>query len=137
MSWYAAHLVMCVRFRSGAQDKFPVWENVVLLSARSDDEAFAQAEAMGRSAAGDEDPTFKWGRRAARWEFVGVRKLVACALAGPSPAAGDEVTYTELEFDSLSAVQAFAAGGPARARFEDQFPAAATTQEEQRKRKRA
>lgn len=137
MTWYAAHVVMCVRFRSGAQGKFPVWENIVLVSAKSEDEAFEKAEQVGRETAADDDPSFKWGRRAARWEFVGVRKLVECALAGAAPASGDEISYTELEFDSLAAVRAFASGNPVRAKIDDSFSESAAAVERKTERKRA
>jgi hypothetical protein len=137
MCWYAAHLVLCVRFKSGAQDRYPVWENIVLVSAKSQEEAFDKADEIGRQSAGD-DSTFKWGRRAARWEFMGVRKLVECALQGDSLDSGDEITYSELELDSLAAVRAFAEGGPVRAKFDEQFrDATEVSAVSERKRKRA
>lgn len=121
MHWYAAHIVMCVRFKSGSQEKFPVWENVLLLCSGSEEDAFDKAEEIGRQSASDDGQTFRWGRRAARWEFVGVRKLVECSLSGNAPRSGDEVTYTELQFDSLTAVQEFAAGNPVRADIDEKY----------------
>ena len=36
MRWYAAHIVLYVQLKSGRQKDFPVWENIVLLHARSE-----------------------------------------------------------------------------------------------------
>lgn len=121
MTWYAAHVVMVVKYSRGPQKQFPVWENIVLVRAASQAQAFAKAEAAGRQAAGDDDGSFRWHGRAACWEFAGVRKLVACALAAQRPGDGDELTYSELEFASLSAVENFARGLPVQARFDEQL----------------
>jgi hypothetical protein len=40
MKWYAAHLVMFVQFKKHRQGSYPIWENIVLIKARSDQEAF-------------------------------------------------------------------------------------------------
>ena len=52
-TWYAAHIVMYVEFEEGAQSHYPVWENIVLFNATSEQEAFDKAEKRGRDAAGD------------------------------------------------------------------------------------
>ena len=46
--WYAASIIMLVKFKDGNQDKYPVWENVILIKASSDDEAIKKAEKEGR-----------------------------------------------------------------------------------------
>lgn len=111
MTWYAAHIVMVVRFKDRPQRRVPAWENVVLLQAASDESATRKAEAIGTSSAGDEDGSFTWGGKPATWEFAGVRKVTQCALSGSKPASGDEITYSELEFESLAAARRFARGG--------------------------
>ena len=110
MSWYAAHLILAVRFKDGVQDRHPVWENVVLISAESDEEAFRKAEERGRADEGDDDGSFRWGDRPATWVFIGVRKLTALAHPDARPRDGDEVTYTEMEVDSSDDVDRLAAG---------------------------
>jgi hypothetical protein len=65
MTWYAAHIVMAVKFKRGEQNRFPVWENIVLISAESEEEAFAKAEERGRCEEGDDGGTFTWGDRPA------------------------------------------------------------------------
>jgi Domain of unknown function (DUF4288) len=47
MSWYAAHIVMVVKLKEQPQERYPIWENIVLLDAASDDEAFDRAEQRG------------------------------------------------------------------------------------------
>jgi hypothetical protein len=125
---------MVVKYNRGAQKQFPVWENVLLVRAVSEEQAFAKAEETGRAAAGDDDGSFRWRGRAARWEFAGVRKVVAWGDQAERPGDGDEVTYNELQFDSLAAVQSFARGLPAQAQFDEQIP---TLDEPKAKRKRA
>src|SRR5947209_19160662 len=74
MKWYAAHIVLYVHIPEG-QERFPVWENVVLIRAATEQQAFAKAETLGQSEQGDDDGSFRWGTRPARWVFAGVRKL--------------------------------------------------------------
>lgn len=123
MKWYAAHVVMSVSLKSHTQDTFPAWENIVLVAARSQSEAFSRAEDYGRQEEGDEDGTFVWGGKPACWIFQGVRKLTECALLGQRPDDGDEVSFNELEFESLAAIEKFAAGESATAKFHDRFRA--------------
>jgi hypothetical protein len=141
MSWYAAHIIMAVKLKSRRQERFPVWENVVLIEAASDEEAFAKAEQIGRRNEGDDDGTFRWGGHPARWVFAGVRKLTDCVLAGDRPGDGDEITFTELELPSQKAVDQLLAGQPVKVQFHDRYrdlePAAATKQPKRSKRKRA
>ena len=140
MTWFAAHVVMVVKFKRGPQKRFPVWENIVLVKADTEQQAFAKAEALGNDEANDNDGSFRWDGKPARWEFAGVRKIVECAVISQRPGDGDELTFNELEFDSLTAVEAFARAMPATARYNERFrildePAGET--EGKRKRKRA
>jgi hypothetical protein len=90
--WYAAHLVLYVKLKAGAQRPFPVWENIVLLRARSEEEALAKAEQRGRAEAGDDDGTFRWNGKPAEWVFAGVRKLTLCEDSEDRPGDGTEVS---------------------------------------------
>jgi hypothetical protein len=47
MRWFAAHIVMVVELKEQKQDHFPAWENVVLVKASSEAEAFRKAEVLG------------------------------------------------------------------------------------------
>ena len=121
MTWYAAHIIMAVKYKKGVQRRFPVWENVVLIHAASEEQAFAKADAIGLRDASDDDGAMHWGGRLARWEFIGVRKLTECALLAERPSDSDEVTYHELEFNSAAAVERYAKGQAVEVRHVDQI----------------
>ena len=76
MSWYAAHLILHVQLKKQHQDHFPVWENIVLIKADSEEEAFAKAEQRGHEDEGNSNGTFRWNGQPAAWAFAGIRKLV-------------------------------------------------------------
>src|SRR5262245_16370125 len=88
MRWFTAHVIMSLRLKDEAQRQFPVWENIVLVWAKTEREAFAKAEAYGREEEGDDDGSLRWDGKPARWVFAGVRKLVECALLGDRPDDG-------------------------------------------------
>ena len=119
--WYAAHLILYVRLKVAAQRRFPVWENIVLIKARSEEEAFAKAEKHGREAAGDEDGNFRWGGKPAVWVYAGIRKLTLCDDPTERPDDGTEISYTELEVESEQAVRKLVEGLPVAVRIADRF----------------
>jgi hypothetical protein len=57
MTWYAATIISVVRVRSGKQKTFPVWEDVCLIEAASDEDAFEKAESLGKSREVDDQTT--------------------------------------------------------------------------------
>lgn len=123
MSWFAGHLVLYVKFKDQPQDRFPVWENIVLIRADSEDEAFAKAEQRGRADAED-DCTFRWGNRPARWVFAGVRKLTACQDPEKRPGDGTEVSFVELELGSEAAIRKLLDGESVSVKLREKFHAA-------------
>ena len=122
MNWYAAHTVMWVRMKGKRQARFPCWENVVLIQASSEAEAFAKAEKRGRQEEGDCDGSFRWGGEPATWVFGGIRKLVLCDDPETRPGDGSEITYTELELESKEALEKLIAGEPTALQYMDRFP---------------
>ena len=122
MIWYAAHMLFYVKLKGKRQSRYPAWENIVLISARSEKEAFAKAEKRAADdACMQPDDSFTWGGEPAEWVFAGVRKLTLCMDERKRPGDGTEVSYTELEFTSKKAVYQFAAGEPVNVRIEDGF----------------
>ena len=117
MNWYAAHLILYVKFKEPSQAYFPLWENIVLIQADMEDEAWTKAEQLGRDEEGDEDGTFRWDDKPATWVFAGVRQLLLCVDPEERPGDGTEVTYSEMEVDSLAALEQFVSGQPATVRF--------------------
>ncbi|MGI8980511.1 MAG: DUF4288 domain-containing protein [Pirellulaceae bacterium] len=121
MNLYSAHVILYAQLKSGRQRKFPVWENIVLFSAGSSDAAFAKAQAYGRAEADDEDDSFTWGGKPARWVFAGVRKVTPCHAAVPRNVDGLEVACNEYEMTSVSAIQQLVAGEQVELLLNDQF----------------
>lgn len=122
MSWYAAHLVMFARLKGNVrQQTFPVWENIVLIEADSEDEAMKNAEQHGHEEEGDDDGTFRWASKPAEWVFAGVRKITLCQDSQKRPKNGTELSYTELELGSEEAVYQLMEGEPVCVRFTDAF----------------
>jgi hypothetical protein len=103
------------------QQHFPIWENIVLVEADSEDQAFEKAERFGHQNEGDDGGNFRWGNHPAKWVFAGVRKLTECALVTNRPVDGTELTYCELEVDSRAAIDKFIAGDPVKVRYNDRY----------------
>lgn len=100
MPWFAASVIMHICFKYGEQDKYPVWENVLLIDAPSNEEALQKAETLGREQEGDEGGSLTWAERPAKWVYSGTRKLLT--VSNPSsgenlPADGAEISYSEFE----------------------------------------
>lgn len=111
--WYAASIIMSVRFKDGNQDKYPVWENVILIKASSDDEAIKKAEKEGREAEGDSRGTFTWDDRPAEWVFAGIRKLMAVENLNAGKdilTDGTEVTHSQFVLEDEDAFKRFING---------------------------
>jgi hypothetical protein len=122
MNWFAAHIVMWVKMKRKRQTRFPCWENIVLIHAASEAEAFAKAEKRGHQEEGDCGGTFRWGGQPASWVFGGVRKLVLCQNPEDRPEDGSEITYTEIEVESKEALDKLIAGDPVALQHTDRFP---------------
>ena len=110
--WYAAHILMFVKRKNNPAEKIPVWENVVLIKADSEEVAFAKASERGQQDARDDDGTFRWAGQPAEWVFAGVRKLTLCEDPEKRPGDGTEISYTEMEVDSEQAISNLLAGKP-------------------------
>jgi hypothetical protein len=121
MTWYAAHLILYVKFKQKAQQRYPLWENIVLIKAASEGEAFAKAERRGQEQAGDDGGTFRWGDEPAEWVFGGVRKLTLCEDEESRPGDGTEVSYLEMEVESKAALGRLLNGRPVRVTLRDHF----------------
>jgi len=118
---YAAHLVMAVRVADTAGGAIPVYENVVLIDAESDDAAMREACAIGRADVAEPDPSFRWDGRPARLEFVGVRKLMTCQPRGLSHKieSGAELTYAQLSVRSEADLRKLVEGEPVEVVYEE------------------
>lgn len=104
-NWFAARIIMYVQFKQGQQTAFPVWENIVLVQADSEEAAFRKAEKAGRDAEGDDGGTFRWSGKPAKWAFGGVRKLTLCQNADERPGDGTEISYIQMRVRSKAALE--------------------------------
>jgi hypothetical protein len=120
MTWFAASIVMYVRFKDGDQDKYPVWENVVLIAAGTAEEALEEANRLGAAQEAVRDASMRWEDRAAEWVFGGVRKILT--VSNPtdianSPDHGAEITYSEFELSDRAALDDLVSGGPVTVKY--------------------
>jgi hypothetical protein len=122
MTWYAAHLLFYVKLRHRRQTRYPIWEDIVLITARTEEEAFAKAERRARKDAFSfPDSSFRWAGKPAKLVFGGVRKLTLCMDEHERPGDGTEVTYMEWQAPSWEALQKLIHGEPVSVRVEDGF----------------
>ena len=119
MSWFAAHAIMYVRFKAGAQEVFPVWENVLLIEAAAPSEVWQKAVARAREDEGDCGGSFRWGDRPAEWVFAGLRKVVAVSHQGANDRLGDgdEITYSEFQVPDQADLQRLVSGEEVAVRY--------------------
>lgn len=139
MAWYAAHIVSFVKFKDGVQDKYPIWENVVLIEASTENEAYTKAEQFGRNDYQTNNPAtadMTWEGRPAYWVFGGIRKLTKCSILASvqderdelydesaiEPATGMEVTYMEFEVDSEDKLRRLIDGEPVTLAYDITWP---------------
>jgi hypothetical protein len=125
-TWFAAHIILYIQLKDQPQKTYPVWENVVLIEARSEEEAFAKAEQRGRADAGDEDGTLTWGGEPARWVFGAVRKLTKCEDDDQRPGDGTEVTYLEMQVRSEKNLRKLLRSAKVGVILDEGFPEEAT-----------
>jgi len=121
-TWYAAHIVMVVQITRGKQSKYPAWENIVLIAADSEEEAFRKADACGSKEEQAVDESFHWGKHPARLKYMGVRKLTECRFPADEPCDLGEATYIDLQFPSEEAVTNYIAGNDQRVTIQNPFP---------------
>lgn len=121
--WFAAHIIMYVEFKQERQASIPVWENIVVVHADSENEAFSKAEGKGREGEGDDDGSFHWAGKPARWVFGGVRKLTLCQDPTKRPGDGTEVSYIQMSVRSQDALQKLLASDRVNVVLCDEFAA--------------
>jgi len=121
MKWYAAHLILYFKAKDCKQRSFHAWENIVLIHARDENEAFAKAEKRGRDELLGDDGSICWGGVPAEMVFAGVRKVTLCEDEEKRPTDGTEVSYIEMEFSSEEAIQKLIVGEAASLKITDGF----------------
>lgn len=115
MTWYGVSVVLLFRFKEGPQDAWPLWENVYLVSADSPEEAESKAVLLAKETEGDDDGSLICNGRPATLEFRGVRKIMTVQNVHTSedePTDGAEITFSDMEVQSESDLQALVDGKP-------------------------
>lgn len=90
--WYAAHILLAERYIKEEQTTIPIWEQIPIIDAETDEEAFSEADRIGEFQAISEGHTYDG--HPIRWIYEGVRRLAECIdfEEGP-PVSGKEVAY--------------------------------------------
>jgi len=122
MNWYAAHLIMYHKRKSGRQKRFLVWENIVLVHARSFEEAYEKAERRGREDEELDDGSTTIGGHPCSIVFAGVRKATLCQDPRARPKDGTEVSYNEIGVQSEAAIKKLVDGDCVMVEMLDPFP---------------
>ena len=122
MAWYAAHIIMYVRFKDGKQDKYPVWENIVLIEAGSDKEAWEKSKRRALRYEGDSRGSFTWEGRPATWVFAGIRKINTCVDPEQRPIDETEITYSEFGLTTAEDLRKLVDGEPVEVVYVEQPP---------------
>jgi hypothetical protein len=73
--YYIAHIIIWVRYKDENQNEYPVWENIYLIRADTEEEAWDKAEREGRGYPSSKDDLTVDGRPA-EWVYGGVRKVI-------------------------------------------------------------
>lgn len=119
MTWYAAHTIIYTKFKDGNQDRYPVYENIILIEAKTVEEAFEKAAKEGKDQEGDSQGSLTWDDRPATHVFAGIRKLISCVDKENRPNDGTEVTYSQLEVESEEALSKLVNGDPVTVLYEE------------------
>jgi hypothetical protein len=120
--WYAAHVIMSVEFKDPAdQTSYPLWENIVLVEADSEDEAWTQAKRLGLEEETAGTDGFRWNGRPALWRFAGVRKVIECRSDSPDdrPTHGAEVSYSQMSVPDKESLAKLVQGEAVEVRYEE------------------
>jgi Domain of unknown function (DUF4288) len=107
MAWFAAHAVMYFRLKSGEQQGYRVWENVLLVQANDSREAWERGIELARRDEGDSGGSLRIADQPCELVFGGLRKVVEVSHVGAEdvPQHGDEISYSEFEVASADALR--------------------------------
>jgi hypothetical protein len=123
--YYIAHVIIWVRFKDGNQDEYPVWENIYIIKADSDKEAWEKAEREGRIYPSSDDDLTVDGRPA-EWIFGGVRKVIHSISGSSINVQIDlmqeniaELTWNEFTVPDKETLDKLISGEPVNIRYDE------------------
>ncbi len=121
MTWFAAHIVIGMMREDGI-GPVSVYENVILIEAKSANEAHLMASKVGETEA-QLDDGLTIDDNPAKRVFAGVRKIISVSNPDPydldqdQPTTGTEITYSEFEVADEAALLSFAKGEAVDVRY--------------------
>jgi hypothetical protein len=116
MIWYAAHIIVSHRPISPKIGDIYLYENVILISAKDDDEANFKAEQYGKNSVVEDDTLTTMEGVPVETSFVGVRKIIEIQNQPPldpakdRPGDGSEITYSKFRVVDEEALAKLAKG---------------------------
>ena len=110
LNWYAAHAMMVMKFQDGNQDLYRIMENIILISAESDEEAVDKATQRAKEDEVGVEDDYTYDGRPITWEFAGLRKLITCVFSEERPKNGTELTYSEFELSDKESLEKYING---------------------------
>jgi Domain of unknown function (DUF4288) len=123
--YYIAHVIIWVKYKDGNQTEYPVWENIYLIKADTEEEAWEKAEQEGKGYPSPEDDLTVDGR-SAEWVYGGVRKVIHSVsgdfiniqidLAHEDIA---ELTWNEFTVPDEESLEKLIAGGPVNLSYDE------------------
>jgi hypothetical protein len=119
MTWYAANIIMYTHFKDGVQDYYPVFENIILIEAINEKEAYKKALARAKLDEGDSSGTYYYDDRQAKMICAGIRKITTCEDPEKRPTDGTEITYSEFRVDSKENLSKLVTGDSVYVYYED------------------
>ena len=125
LKWYAASIIMYFKFNQKNQRSFPVWENVLLVRAKTPEQAKVKAAQLAKLEEGPAEEAVVLFGRPARRVFAGVRKVVTCAPAVRGPRRisqgledGGEATFSTFVVRGEEGLLALASGKSVRVLYQ-------------------
>lgn len=100
MTWFGVSIIISTRLKHGKQKKIPIYENVVLVEAKTSKEAAKNAAKLAKSQI-VVDNSLTLDNKPAYLCFEGIRKVVNVSNPEPlsldkqRPINGTEITYSE------------------------------------------
>ncbi len=118
MSWYTAHVIQYYEFKQRPQEYYPFYENVILIQADSDEQAWTLAEHyVQERSEGDAYGTLVWDGIPAIRRYAGVRKVISLPNPKGEPQHGVELTYSLFHAESWEDLQKLVAGEAVRVKY--------------------
>lgn len=124
MTWYAASVLISIKPIHHANDPFLVYENIILIEARTSDEAFEKAASFAKEEV-DLDDGLRLDNMPAQRSFAGIRKLINISNPADSdldqdsdpPITGTEITYSLFKVANEQDLELMAKGEPVNVEY--------------------